>query len=241
MSLVCSVIFIHHAFNANILDKDYAFSDGEILMVDNAVRTHFEPYERHFKEIGFNENTIKKYLQCTNIQTVTVPVPAKFLRASNVPTGLLNEMIAYLNSEERNHHNFSELLLFSCLSIFAACKGFITLLTNGVLSVSGKVRNIVNMKLAHPWKLKDICDCLYISESLLKKKLKQEQTTFSQILLDARMQHAKNLIRVEGSVNKIAEQCGYASTSYFIYAFRKHFGNSPKRVLRSIVVKGTRV
>ncbi|EES2810351.1 transcriptional regulator, partial [Escherichia coli] len=24
MSLVCSVIFIHHAFNANILDKDYA-------------------------------------------------------------------------------------------------------------------------------------------------------------------------------------------------------------------------
>ncbi len=41
MSLVCSVIFIHHAFNANILDKDYAFSDGEILMVDNAVRTHF--------------------------------------------------------------------------------------------------------------------------------------------------------------------------------------------------------
>lgn len=210
MSLVCSVIFIHHAFNANILDKDYAFSDGEILMVDNAVRTHFEPYERHFKEIGFTENTIKKYLQCTNIQTVTVPVPAKFLRASNVPTGLLNEMIAYLNSEERNHHNFSELLLFSCLSIFAACKGFITLLTNGVLSVSGKVRNIVNMKLAHPWKLKDICDCLYISESLLKKKLKQEQTTFSQILLDARMQHAKNLIRVEGSVNKIAEQCGYA-------------------------------
>lgn len=230
LSLVCSVIFIHHAFNANILDKDYAFSDGEILMVDNAVRTHFEPYERHFKEIGFNENTIKKYLQCTNIQTVTVPVPAKFLRASNVPTGLLNEMIAYLNSEERNHHNFSELLLFSCLSIFAACKGFITLLTNGVLSVSGKVRNIVNMKLAHPWKLKDICDCLYISESLLKKKLKQEQTTFSQILLDARMQHAKNLIRVEGSVNKIAEQCGYASTSYFIYTFRKHFGNSPKRV-----------
>lgn len=204
MSLVCSVIFIHHAFNANILDKDYAFSDGEILMVDNAVRTHFEPYERHFKEIGFTENTIKKYLQCTNIQTVTVPVPAKFLRASNVPTGLLNEMIAYLNSEERNHHNFSELLLFSCLSIFAACKGFITLLTNGVLSVSGKVRNIVNMKLAHPWKLKDICDCLYISESLLKKKLKQEQTTFSQILLDARMQHAKNFPLI--SLRKITSE-----------------------------------
>lgn len=59
MSLVCSVIFVHHAFNATILDKDHSFSDGEILMVDNAVRSHFAPYARHFKEIGFNENTIK--------------------------------------------------------------------------------------------------------------------------------------------------------------------------------------
>ncbi|MFP1558843.1 transcriptional regulator YdeO [Escherichia coli] len=160
---------------------------------------------------------------------MTVPVPAKFLRASNVPTGLLTKCIAYLNSEERNHHNFSELLLFSCLSIFAACKGFITLLTNGVLSVSGSDKYCQH-EAGAPMEAKDICDCLYISESLLKQKLKQEQTTFSQILLDARMQHAKNLIRVEGSVNKIAEQCGYASTSYFIYAFRKHFGNSPKRV-----------
>ena len=49
MSLVFLFYYIHHAFNANILDEDYAFSDGEILMVDNAVRTHFEPYERHFQ------------------------------------------------------------------------------------------------------------------------------------------------------------------------------------------------
>ena len=45
MSLVCSVIFIHHAFNANILDKDYAFSDGEILMeyaIYDALRAGFD-------------------------------------------------------------------------------------------------------------------------------------------------------------------------------------------------------
>lgn len=33
MSLVCSVIFIHHAFNANILDKDYAFSDLSLIHI----------------------------------------------------------------------------------------------------------------------------------------------------------------------------------------------------------------
>ncbi len=229
MSLICSIKFIQHEFNAYILDNDYAFSDGEILMVDSAVNLYFKPYERYFKEIKLNEKIIKRYLQYTNIQIETKSAPTKFLRVSNVPTGLLNEMIIYLNSEENNHHDFSELLLLSCLSIFSECKGFITLLNNGVLSVSGKVRNIVNMKLSHSWKLKDICDCLCMSESLLKKKLKQEQTTFSQILLDARMQHANKLMRIEGSVNKIAEQCGYASTSYFIYTFRNYFGNSPKR------------
>lgn len=32
MSLVCSVIFIHHAFNANILDKDYAGDAANLLI-----------------------------------------------------------------------------------------------------------------------------------------------------------------------------------------------------------------
>lgn len=96
----------------------------------------------------------------------------KFLCALNVLIGLFNEMIVYFNLEECNYYNFLEFLFFFCLFIFVVCKGFIILLINGVLFVFGKVRNIVNMKLVYLWKLKDICDCLYISESLLKKKLK---------------------------------------------------------------------
>lgn len=65
---------------------------GAVKSVANAVR----------KQMDIRQDVIAMFdmnnLQCTNIQTVTVPVPAKFLRASNVPTGLLNEMIAYLNS-----------------------------------------------------------------------------------------------------------------------------------------------
>lgn len=62
MLFVCFVIFIYYVFNVNILDKDYVFFDGEILMVDNVVCMYFEFYERYFKEIGFIENIIKKYL-----------------------------------------------------------------------------------------------------------------------------------------------------------------------------------
>ncbi len=148
MSLVCSVIFIHHAFNANILDKDYAFSDGEILTVDNVVRHILNLMSGILSKSDLMKIPLKNIYNALYIQTVTRSF-LKFLRASNVPTGLLNEMIAYLNGE-CNHHNFSELLLFSCLSIFAACKGFITLLTNGVLSVSGKVKKYCQHEAGAP-------------------------------------------------------------------------------------------
>ncbi|MFV2397417.1 hypothetical protein ACNIUX_16705, partial [Escherichia coli] len=62
MSLICSIKFIQHEFNAYILDNNYAFSDGEVLMVDSAVNLYFKPYERYFKEIKLNEKIIKRWI-----------------------------------------------------------------------------------------------------------------------------------------------------------------------------------
>ncbi|EKG3908358.1 AraC family transcriptional regulator [Escherichia coli] len=66
MSLVCSVIFIHHAFNANILDKDYAFSDGEILIIAEqcgyASTSYFiYAFRKHF---GNSPKRVSKEYRC---------------------------------------------------------------------------------------------------------------------------------------------------------------------------------
>ncbi|HIE1976854.1 TPA: helix-turn-helix domain-containing protein [Escherichia coli] len=80
--------------------------------------------------------------------------------------------------------------------------------------------------------LGEVAGRLCINESLLKKKLQEEQTSFSQLLLKERMQNAAQLLSVgRFSISRVAEQCGYASTSYFIAVFRRYYGIPPKQWL----------
>lgn len=57
-----------------------------------------------------------------------------------------------------------------------------------------KVKTIIHTDLSAPWRLKDISSRLYLSESLLKMKLKEEGVSFSKIILDERMQMAEYLL-----------------------------------------------
>ncbi|HAW8215092.1 TPA: helix-turn-helix domain-containing protein [Escherichia coli] len=71
---------------------------------------------------------------------------------------------------------------------------------------------------------------IHISESLLKKKLKAENSSFSRIMLDMSMQKAHTLIRSDHSVSQTAALCGYVNVSYFICQFRRHFKTTPFRL-----------
>ncbi|WP_324711815.1 helix-turn-helix transcriptional regulator (plasmid) [Escherichia coli] len=75
------------------------------------------------------------------------------------------------------------------------------------------------------------CRRLYMSESQLKKKLKEEGCSFTGVLLDVRMGYARRLLQARLPVNRVAAQCGYVSTSYFICVFRECFGVTPHRML----------
>ncbi|WP_139249828.1 helix-turn-helix domain-containing protein, partial [Escherichia coli] len=85
--------------------------------------------------------------------------------------------------------------------------------------------------LSHQWKLRDVSSRLYMSESQLKKKLKEEGCSFTGVLLDVRMGYARRLLQARLPVNRVAAQCGYVSTSYFICVFRECFGVTPHRML----------
>lgn len=64
--------------------------------------------------------------------------------------------------------------------------------------------------------------------SLLKKKLREEETSYSQLLTECRMQRALQLIVIHGfSIKRVAVSCGYHSVSYFIYVFRNYYGMTP--------------
>lgn len=81
-----------------------------------------------------------------------------------------------------------------------------------VLVLSFSVPSLFRSEHSRQWRLRDVCARLYMSESLLKKKLKEEGVSFSGLLLDVRMLSARRLILARLPVNRVAEQCGYIRT-----------------------------
>lgn len=95
---------------------------------------------------------------------------------------------------------------------------------------SDKVRSVIESDLSRKWKLSTISEALSLSEITVRKKLESENTSFYQILLDARMQKAARLILDEDHhTNQISSKLGISSTSYFIKTFSTYYGVTPKQ------------
>lgn len=73
-----------------------------------------------------------------------------------------------------------------------------------------------------------VASCLCLSPSLLKKKLKSENTSYSQIITTCRMRYAVNELIMDGkNISQVSKSCGYNSTSYFISVFKDFYGMTP--------------
>ncbi|EFC1633334.1 TPA: helix-turn-helix transcriptional regulator [Escherichia coli] len=98
-------------------------------------------------------------------------------------------------------------------------------------SFSESVKLIIEEDLSASWKISDICNIMYISESSVRKKLLQENKTFCGILLEARMQAAaKMILTTEKHINAVSKRVGYSSPSYFIKSFKNFFKITPKQL-----------
>ncbi|WP_242457610.1 helix-turn-helix transcriptional regulator [Citrobacter portucalensis] len=95
---------------------------------------------------------------------------------------------------------------------------------------SDRVRSVIESDLSRKWRLSSISEALSLSEISVRKKLESENTSFYQVLLDARMQKAARLILDENHhINKISSKLGMSSTSYFIKTFSTYYGVTPKQ------------
>lgn len=85
--------------------------------------------------------------------------------------------------------------------------------------------------------LEAIADTLSISSDYLGRIFKKYTgQTFSEYLLNLRMEHAQNLLKTTHlSTIEIAEKVGYSNPTYFRISFKTHFGMTPRqfRLLQS--------
>ncbi|EAN1665931.1 helix-turn-helix domain-containing protein [Salmonella enterica] len=86
------------------------------------------------------------------------------------------------------------------------------------------------------WSLSRMARYFAMSDSLLKKRLHEEGTCYSRLVMAARMQVAmKCLMRGCRNITHIAAQSGYRSTSYFIAIFRKYYGLPPYQYQKKVI------
>lgn len=99
------------------------------------------------------------------------------------------------------------------------------------LTVAVKVRRLISHDLAGEWSAAAIASALAMSEATLRRRLADEATSLSEILLDARMSFALNLLQCSAQpVTQIALNVGYQSPSHFAVRFRQRFGFSPSAI-----------
>ncbi|MBQ8140495.1 MAG: AraC family transcriptional regulator [Clostridia bacterium] len=80
-------------------------------------------------------------------------------------------------------------------------------------------------------KLCDLASCMNVSERHSSRYIKELfGKSFSEKLLEVRIEQAKlQLMKSDKDLNQIAASCGFQSSTYFSYAFRKALGITPSQ------------
>lgn len=182
-----------------------------------------------------SRDIIKDYLRFLNKdlthvppwQRSTSPVFTAFCLTPDVFRVAAEHSVQHSDCPGENERTRS--LLFTVLSRFLDSKKFMSLLMFMLRSrVSDSVYHLIESDIHKAWNLSQVASCLCLSPSLLKKKLKSENTSYSQIITECRMRYAVNQLLMDGkNISQVSELCGYNSTSYFISVFKEYYGMTP--------------
>ena len=107
----------------------------------------------------------------------------------------------------------------------------IRLITEQAPQLKKDVRQIILTDIEHRWKASDIAENLHMSEPTLRRRLAREETSFSDILQDARLSHALDMLMcTDVPITEVSYAAGFGSPSSFARKFRERFELTPSDV-----------
>lgn len=116
--------------------------------------------------------------------------------------------------------------------------------SKGRADALGRVRNYIRQHVHEPTlTLKEAAAGAFLSPNYLTHLLKKETgRTFSQLVLDRRMQHARSLLLAQdGTIGQVALACGFTDEAYFSRRFRQSHGVPPGQYRRTTLAAGVDV
>ncbi|HGB4055711.1 TPA: helix-turn-helix transcriptional regulator, partial [Salmonella enterica subsp. enterica serovar Adelaide] len=142
----------------------------------------------------------------------------------------------YLCSGVGQRNILKELSLMLLLSFFSLNESFYNSLRQSLyVDFKSKVHCLISENLHEPWSVNKVAKLLNVSSATLKRKLLMENTTFTNIFLDIRMNNALNLLRTTSlSISQISRNSGFRSASHFCSCFKNYFGLSPGKMQKQL-------
>ena len=122
---------------------------------------------------------------------------------------------------------FAELLI--AVSRFYNEKQKISKSVNNELQKLDEVLNFIHNNIAHPVTRGQAAKIFGSSESTFLRSFKRiMQESFSDYLLNLRLQHARNMLLTSNkTLSEISMECGFCDSNYLCFRFRKKFNQSP--------------
>lgn len=98
------------------------------------------------------------------------------------------------------------------------------------MEIVSKVEELVKLNLRKKWSIKEVCSNVFLSESTLYRSLKVEGLSFTTLMMNIKLSHARGLLlHTKLSISEISFDSGFNSTSYFGNKFKSKYGISPTR------------
>lgn len=102
---------------------------------------------------------------------------------------------------------------------------------SGAMTMAVKVRRLIGKDLASEWSAEAVASAFAMSEATMRRRLAEEGTNLSNLLIDARMSFALQLLQSTAQpVMQIALSVGYQTPSQFAVRFRDRFCFPPTAI-----------
>lgn len=179
--------------------------------------------------------------------TLTVPLCEQVIDAARLlwadPVVREGEAIARLPAAEvaqellqwctalQDGHYIEARLAMTALVVTLCRRGHTALLVPPPPRLAAQVRQAVAAQPQRDWQSRDFEDLLGLSGATLRRRLAGEGTSLREVIADARLAHAMELLyTTRWPVKTVAAKVGYRSAASFVRRFHDRYGLDPARI-----------
>ncbi|GEM_PF-262356 len=209
-------------------DTVYSFPQGMQQLLEHAIRTGSQT------EVKTILDELKDNLTKYPVQNIN--------HIKNILISILLNSVQTLSEKQRSEHGSldwiyqllecqtqKELFLYAEELLLSSMEHDIRKSITQYNAIAAEIINYIQEHFTEDLSLDHLADQFHFSSSYISRLIRKSSgRNFSEILTEARMKHAKELLK-DGKLrtSEIGALSGYNDTSYFIQIFRKRYGVTP--------------